>query len=490
MIATWKQYEGQAVDGIPLIRLLGGNEASAVYLGELAGEPCAIKLVPAEEAEAQIPLARWQQASKLSHPHLTRILQWGRARLDGPPLVYLAMEYAEEELSAVDRPLTPKETREMLAPAVSALAYLHSQKFAHGRIRPSNILSVKDVLKISGDAPLRLGERRAETAASSPYDPPELAVSGVTAAGDVWSLGVTLVEALTKALPEFGAETGPPRLPASLKPDSFREVATGCLHRDPARRWTVADISQWLERGVVPAPKPAPRRYLVPVAAAAAVLVAGAFALQHFTQTQRSETPAASQTNITKAPAPSAAVAVQTPPPVEAPPPNAGKPSKAAPEPSPLAAAPAVVAPPPVVAKEQPPKPQPPSTKTPQADPPAADPSASAEPRLARQVANIPAEVSSPDVLRPVVPDVPSKARASIHGKVPIVVRVNADTDGTVIEAKVESGASSKYFAEISLQAARQWKFVPGEGQRAFNVRFEYTPNAQHPVSTQVTPTH
>src|SRR5580704_12486565 len=116
MIATWKQYEGQAVDGIPLLQLLGGSEAGAVYIGELAGEKCAIKLVPAEEAVAQIPLARWQQASKLTHPHLTRIHQWGRARLNGVSLVYLAMEYAEEDLGGVDRPLTPKEAREMLTP--------------------------------------------------------------------------------------------------------------------------------------------------------------------------------------------------------------------------------------------------------------------------------------------------------------------------------------------------------------------------------------
>src|ERR1700729_633611 len=98
MTATWKQHEGQAVDGIPLLRLLGGSESSAVFLGELAGEQCAVKLVPTEETVAQIPLARWQQASKLSHPHLTRIHQWGRARLDGRSFVYLVMEYAEEEL--------------------------------------------------------------------------------------------------------------------------------------------------------------------------------------------------------------------------------------------------------------------------------------------------------------------------------------------------------------------------------------------------------
>ena len=108
MIATWKQYEGQAVDGIPLLRLLGESDSSAVYLAELAGDRCALKLVLAEEAEAQVRLARWQQASKLSHPHLIRIHQWGRARLDGKSLVYLAMEYAEETLQTWIAPSRPK----------------------------------------------------------------------------------------------------------------------------------------------------------------------------------------------------------------------------------------------------------------------------------------------------------------------------------------------------------------------------------------------
>ena len=149
MIGTWKQYEGQAVDGIALLRLLGSGESSAVFLAERAGERCAIKLVPTEDVVAQLPLSRWEQASKLSHPHLSRILQSGRARLDGISLVYVAMEFAEEELSEVDRPLTPKEAREMLTPTAKALAYLHGKGFAHGRIKPSNILSVHDELKIS-----------------------------------------------------------------------------------------------------------------------------------------------------------------------------------------------------------------------------------------------------------------------------------------------------------------------------------------------------
>lgn len=468
MSATWEQYEGQAVDGIPLLRLLGGSEAGAVYLGELAGTQCAIKLVPAEEEVAQLPLARWQQASKLSHPNLSKIHQWGRAHLNGASFVYLAMEYGEEVLASVDRPLTPKEAREMLAPAVNAIEYLHSQKFAHGRIQPSNILSVGDVLKISGDAPLRFGERHSARPAPSPYDAPELANTGVTTAGDVWALGVTLVEALTKELP--GVEEDPPRLPASLKPDSFRAVAAGCLQRDASRRWTMADLAQWLERGLVPTPKKAPRRYWAPIGIAAGLVVVGAIAWPHLAKTSASTTPS----SVSQAPPP---VAAATPPAqVEVPPlPPAESPAptpepKAAPSPR-EATKPSRSKPTPPVAAEVTP------AAAPQEEPQAvAKQAAPAQPS--------PADVIPDGVAQPVRPDVPSKARVTIHGKVPIFIRVEADASGAVTTAAVESGGSSKYFADLSLKAAKQWKFAPGDGG-AWLLKFEFTRNAEHPVSMQ-----
>ncbi len=484
MIATWKQYEGQAVDGIPLLRLLGGSEEGAVYLGELAGAQCAIKLVRVEEAAAQIPLARWQQASKLSHPHLAKIHQWGRARLNGASLVYLAMEYGEEVLEGVDRPLTPKEARELLTPAVSALVYLHGQKMAHGRIRPSNILSAGEVLKISGDAPLRFGERHMAKPGQSPYDPPQLANTGVSIAGDVWSLGMTLVQALTKQLPNVDAD--PVRLPDSLKPDTFRELAAGCLRRDPAQRWTMEDVAQWLERGTVPAPKRPPRRYLVPVAAAAAVVLAGAVALPHFSGHSSASKATSSQPAVASpaASVPEAAVPEAAPSSTDSPAPPPVKPNPAAssrkskPKPAAVAAAtsaPAAQAP--VAALPDPGRAQAKPSATAAAVPAPASPVTPAVPS--------PADVIPDDVVASVRPDPIAKARASIHGKVPIFVRVDADASGTVTDAKIESGGSSKYFASISVKAARQWKFAPGDGARAWLVRFEFTKNNDHPVTIQ-----
>jgi protein TonB len=187
------------------------------------------------------------------------------------------------------------------------------------------------------------------------------------------------------------------------------------------------------------------------------------------TATPATQAPAP-QTNPAPVPDPPAVAAVQAPQKPNVPAQKPADPPKPAPAPE------SVHEPPPApVAKAQPkPPPEP----------------AAAEPKQTQEVAPAAVAVASPDVVRPVIPEVPAKSRSTIHGKVPITVRVEVDADGTVIESKVESGASSKYFAEIALQAARQWKFVPGEGSRAWNVRFEFTQSAQHPVSAQATPTH
>jgi TonB family protein len=464
MIATWKQHEGQAVDGIVLLQLLGSGESSAVFLAERAGERCAIKLVPTEDVVAQLPLSRWEQASKLSHPHLSRIFQCGRANLDGVSLVYVAMEFAEDELGGVDRPLTPKEAREMLTPAAKALAYLHGKGFAHGRIRPSNILSVHDELKISGDAPLRKGERHASTPGGQPYDAPELAASGVTPAGDMWSLGISLVEAMTKELPKL--DGGVPRLPDSLRPDSFRELAAGCLERDPARRWSIADLMQWLERGTIPSPKRPRPRYVVPIAAAAGVaalsvvawVYAGPYLASSEALRQASESPASV--------APAATAPSQSPPPAQPEPP--AKPGRSTPA---------------KVAKLPPRETKPaPLPETEPADPAPTPPPVAAS--ASHAVA--PDAAAFPNVVQPVIPDVPGKSVATIHGKVPIVVRVETDASGAVTSAKVESGGSSKYFADMALKAARQWKFVPGADARQWMLRFEFSHDSQHPVAAKV----
>jgi TonB family protein len=271
MSESWKQWEGQVVDNRFLLRqYLGGSEHSAVFLTERGTPPqrAAIKFIQVDEPDAELQLFRWKHASKLSHSNLLRTLESGRCHLSNFELLYVVMEYAEENLSQFlpQRPLTPAEARDVLTPTLLALTFLHREGLVHGHVRPSNILAIEDQLKLSSDGVFSIDEHAKQShlpAAeprqsifpaglrhASPYDPPEIAKGIISPAGDVWSLGVTLVEALTQHLPSAGSGTQDPIVPDTL-PAIFLDIARHCLSRDPQRRWTVVEIAARLNPGSV-----------------------------------------------------------------------------------------------------------------------------------------------------------------------------------------------------------------------------------------------
>src|SRR5580704_440203 len=242
---------GRVIDGrFSLLQWLGSSAWSDVFLTELPGrgsQKVAIKLIAADANDRNAYLSRWQVGTTLSHPHLVRLFHFGRCQIDTTPLLYLVMEYAEEDLSQIlpQRPLTPDEAKEMLYPLLDALSYLHEQKFVHGHQKPSNIMVVDNQVKLSCDSLCTPGEPgRIATAASNPYAPPEAEISP---AAEIWALGVTLVEALTQRPPAWDRATnGDPVLPESI-PQPFADIAQECLRYEPARRCTIADIRARLE---------------------------------------------------------------------------------------------------------------------------------------------------------------------------------------------------------------------------------------------------
>src|SRR5580658_7773871 len=151
----WKKWEGRVDGKFPLRQWLGGSDHSAVFLTERPGQAqkVAIKLIAADGVAADRQLARWRAAAQLSHPHLMRIFEAGRCRLDGMPLLYFVMEYAEEDLSQIlpQRPLAPSEVTELLPALLDALSYLHGKGLVHGRVKPSNVQAMGDELKLSAD---------------------------------------------------------------------------------------------------------------------------------------------------------------------------------------------------------------------------------------------------------------------------------------------------------------------------------------------------
>jgi TonB family protein len=59
------------------------------------------------------------------------------------------------------------------------------------------------------------------------------------------------------------------------------------------------------------------------------------------------------------------------------------------------------------------------------------------------------------------MPEVPEFASRTIQGKVDLRVQLAVDPSGTVADATLESRGKSRYFSNLALQAARNWKFKP-----------------------------
>ena len=418
----WKPCEGELADGkFPLERYLGGSEESAVFLTRFDSGRAAIKFVlPGQERAGEL-VERWNRAGALHHPHLVHIFAAGTWNLAGMPMAYLVMEYAEENLAEVlrERPLTTEETREMLLPVADALAYLHGQGLVHGDLKPSNILAVEDIVKISSEA-----------------------VSAGDPAADIRGLGVTLVQALTRLAVTLTGGGLDPAVDALPLP--YREMAQNCLHDDPRLRWSAGKIGAWLRSPVRPdaprqeftariakpaAENPRPRYYVAGVALAAVVAAIVWGLVMH-------RTPAPVPSAEPVRPAPTSAPAVPSPTGQNA---------------APKAAAPI--------------------TPGRQAAPPQSRPAA-------------------PDgIVRRVLPDIPTKARNTVHGKVTVAVRVAVEPSGKVTKATLERSGSA-YFGKLALEAARHWQFGPmeGGGPRNWILRFEIMRSGTKVVTSRAGP--
>jgi TonB family protein len=76
-----------------------------------------------------------------------------------------------------------------------------------------------------------------------------------------------------------------------------------------------------------------------------------------------------------------------------------------------------------------------------------------------------------------VIPDVPQRARQTIHGTVRVSIRVLVEQDGTVFAALTENRGPSRYFERLAIEAAKQWTFPPADttDQRLMLVKFGFT---------------
>jgi beta-lactam-binding protein with PASTA domain/tRNA A-37 threonylcarbamoyl transferase component Bud32 len=280
-----------------IIRKLGSGGMANVYLAEdeELGRRVAIKLLNDRYANDELFIERFRREAKsaagLSHPNIVSIYDRGEAE----GTYYIAMEVIEgrslKELILTRGPLPITAALTFAREILDALRFAHRHGIIHRDIKPHNIL-IGERLKVTDFGIARAGTSQMTEAGSimgtAQYLSPEQARGApVTAASDLYSVGIVLYEMLTGKVPFTGDSpieiamkhlNDPPKPPSRIRPEipeELDQVVLRALAKQPEQRYqTAEEFSEDLTRveaGLPVAPE---------TAEAATAVITGATALQ------------------------------------------------------------------------------------------------------------------------------------------------------------------------------------------------------------------
>ena len=152
------------------------------------------------------------QLAALNHPSLVSVDDWGTQSLDGDVYTFTVLEYFAggtlRQILDRGRRLTPSQALVVGLDVCRALHFIHLRGWAHGDVRPANLFVGDDLrVRLGG-----LGIKRVVVAGQlsleqARYAAPEIGLGEApTERSDVYSLAMTLLEAITGFVP-FTAES-------------------------------------------------------------------------------------------------------------------------------------------------------------------------------------------------------------------------------------------------------------------------------------------
>jgi serine/threonine protein kinase/Tol biopolymer transport system component len=237
----------------------------------------AIKLVRAA-AESRSAQQRFRQErqilASLSHPNIARLLDGGSTPENVP---YLVMEFIEGEPITKwceQQALTIEQRVRLFLPVCAGVEAANRERVIHRDLKPANILVTREgvpklldfgIAKLLDEDPRDPGFTATRSQVMTPeYASPEQVRGGrVTAATDVYSLGLVLYEILTsqkaQSIPEHTphtivkvvchAEPLPPAIVKSQLSGDLDNIIRKAIRKEPERRYSsAADLGSDLTR--------------------------------------------------------------------------------------------------------------------------------------------------------------------------------------------------------------------------------------------------
>ena len=254
------------VDGrYRVLRRIGSGGMADVYCAEDThlGRQVALKVLHRRFAQDQEFVERFRReasaAAGLQHPNVVGV--YDRGRHDGT--YYIAMEHLRgrtlKEIVTSEAPLPQERVVDLGVQILHAAGFAHRHGVIHRDFKPHNVILDDDgTAKVTDFGIARAGaSEMTETGSimgTAQYLSPEQAQGhAVTAASDLYSIGVMLYELLAGRLPFEGDSavsvalkhlSEPPPPISQFRPDlhpALESVVMAALAKDPAQRWQTAD---------------------------------------------------------------------------------------------------------------------------------------------------------------------------------------------------------------------------------------------------------
>jgi eukaryotic-like serine/threonine-protein kinase len=248
-----------------ILRRLGSGGMADVYCAEDThlGREVALKVLHRRFAQDEEFVERFRReasaAAGLQHPNVVGVFD--RGRHDGT--YYIAMEYLPgrtlKDIVAAEAPLDQVRVVDLGRQILEAAGFAHRHGVIHRDFKPHNVI-VDDAgqAKVTDFGIARAGaSEMTETGSimgTAQYLSPEQAQGhAVTAASDLYSIGVMFYEMLAGRLPFEGESavavalkhlSEPPTPISHLRPDvhpALESVVMAALAKDPAQRWQSAE---------------------------------------------------------------------------------------------------------------------------------------------------------------------------------------------------------------------------------------------------------